>query len=220
MELRLQGRQVPLHLPSPLSTLLPVNQEMHILVLLTSCVILGKLCASEFISGKEEGDYLCPVSVVLKPERSWESPRRLLGTPARVSECDGRAETWECALLWSSQAMPLLRVHGPSFENWCSSMFKVLWTLPLFKSFLLQSWWLTHCLLLFWVCRATQFSMCYFVWWSLLVFSEEGCIIIPVALAISQPLSKAACLTQTRSYRTYAFYNLWYEWASSQNRQT
>lgn len=70
MELRLQGHQVPLDLPSPLSTLLPVNQEMHILVLLSSCVILEKLCASEFISGEEEGEYLCPVSVVLKPKYS------------------------------------------------------------------------------------------------------------------------------------------------------
>ena len=59
---------------------------------------------------------------------------------------------------------------GQAFENCCSSMFKVLWTLILFKSCLLQSWWPTHCLLLFWVCRATQFYVLFCIMVTIGVF--------------------------------------------------
>lgn len=204
MELRLQGHQVPLDLPSPLSTLLPVNQEMHILVLLSSCVILEKLCASGIHFWRRRRWVSMPVSSGPQAQMSWESPKTSQSPSQSFWVWRQGWKLEERALLWSSQACAA-EVHWLSF--WELLLLVCLrscgtYTLQIMSS---QSWWPTHCLLLFWVCRATQFYVLFCIMVTIGVF-WEGCIIIPVALAISQPLSKGSLSNTNKIIQNICFW--------------
>lgn len=110
--------------------LLPVNQEMHILVLLSSCVILENYVPqNSFLEKKKVSIYaLYQWSSNLNVrENHQEDPR----APARVSGGEGRAETWERAHCGVPRRPPCWGFTGRAFENCCSSMFKVLWTYTL-----------------------------------------------------------------------------------------